>query len=68
MTSDEIFQKLEEASELENKINRCISIINNSDDRFITNAINCARQIKLESYQRRLHQLNTELHRVVFGV
>lgn len=68
MSSEELFLKIEEALTLENKIAKCEAIIANSDDRFITSAINFTRQLKLENYKRKLHQLNTEIHRSVFGI
>lgn len=67
MNSEELFSKTAEAIAIEQKIIKCEAIIANSDDRFITAAINFTRQLKLENYKRKLEQLNTEIHRSVFG-
>ncbi len=56
---------LTEADELEMKIKRCESIIDNCDERFITIQINRFRHLKLNHYRHRLNTVKIELNKLI---
>lgn len=56
---------LAEADELEAKIKRCEAIIENCDERFITQQLNRIRFLKLNHYKYRLNSVKEELNKLI---
>jgi hypothetical protein len=52
---------LNEREELESKINRCVEILDCSDERFVTKLLNLYRQNRLAEYRRRHNLVTSQL-------